>query len=261
MNNGTHPAHDRIAQTVRGWFHLPFRAMGYMAEPRRWGTYWNNAQIYTSGFPEDELDSFLADVRQYYADQAGSINLYVDDCGADAELGPVLCQAGWRADEPELYLAHVGPVPPPSEIPGLEVWPVYESNLCQFATTRLRAFGESDDVPDPSRIKEEIARLERELSGTGRGMLARMHGQPAGIIWWQEEYLDIWINQVGTRIPFRGQGIAGELLRQCTEDAYHRGYKSVLLNVASDNLVALSLYHRLGFHDEVYWCRRYVLDR
>ena len=261
MNNGAHPAHDRIAQTVKSWFHLPFRSMGYVAEPRCWGTFWNNARIYTSGFPVDRLDSFLADVREYYADQADAISLYIDDCGADAELGPVLCQAGWRVDETELYLAHVGPVLPPFEVPGLEVCPVYEPNLCQFATTRLRAFGDSDDVPDPSRIKEEIARRERELSGTGRGMLARVNGQPVGIIWWHEEYLDIWINQVGTRIPFRGQGIAGELLRQCIEDAYYRGYKSVLLNVASDHLAALSLYHRLGFCDEVYWCRRYILDR
>jgi GNAT superfamily N-acetyltransferase len=261
MKNGTHPAHDRIAQTVKGWFHLPFRAMGYVAEPRHWGTYWNDAQIYTSGFPVDEIGPFLADLREYYADRSVSINLYVDDRGADMELGPVLCQAGWRVDEPELYLAHVGPVAPPSEIPGLEFWPVYESNLCQFATTRLRAFSESDDMPDLSRVKDEIAWRGRELSGTGRGMLARMHGQPAGIIWWQEEILDIWVNQIGTRAPFRGQGITGELLRQCTEDAYYRGYKSVLLNVAGDNLVALSLYHRLGFCDQVYWCRRYVLDR
>jgi len=261
MNNGTHLAHDRIAQTVRSWFHLPFQAMGYVAEPRHWGTYWNNAQIYTSGFPVDELDPFLADLREYYADETRSIYLYIDDREVDLELGSVLCEAGWRPVEPELFLAHVGPVSPPFEIPGLEVWPVYESNLCQFAATRLRAFGASDDVPDPSGIKAEIARCERDLLGTGRGMLAKVHGQPAGVIWWHEVLLDIWVNLVGTRTPFRGQGIAAELLRQCTEDAYDRRYRSVLLNVVSDNLLALRLYHRLGFRDQVYWCHRYVLDR
>ena len=66
IRNGTHPAHNRLAQTVKDWFHLPFQSMGYVAEPRRWGTYWNNAQVYTSGFPPDELSPFLADLRGWF---------------------------------------------------------------------------------------------------------------------------------------------------------------------------------------------------
>jgi GNAT superfamily N-acetyltransferase len=257
---GIHPAHKRIAQTVRGWFHLPFRSMGYIAEKRRWGTYWNNAQVYTSRLSADEIEPFLADLREYYADQSGSIYLYIDDFGAEAELRPALLQTGWAPEEPEFYLAHVGRLPASSEIPGLEIWPVYEWNLGQFVTTWLRAFGDNEDTPDPTRVREEIGRREPELAGTGRGILARLDGEPAGVIWWHEEPLDIWINQVGTRIPYRLQGIATELVRQCAEDAYDRGYKSVLINVASDNAAALRIYRRLGFRDEVYRYRCYVLD-
>lgn len=259
VNSGSHPEHDRLAQTVKSWFHLPYLGMGYVAEPRRWGTYWSNAQVYTSGFPVNELEPFLADLRTYYADQPEPIHLYVDNPWADAELGPALRHAGWAAAVPELYLAHVGSVAPPPEVPGLEIWPVHESNLGQFAATRLRACGDSEEAPDPCRVKAEIARRARELSGTGRGLLAKISGQPVAVIWWQEEFLDIWVNQLATRVPFRRQGIASELLRQCTEDAYDRGHKSVVLNVVSDNVAARRLYHRLGFRDEVYWCRRYVL--
>jgi GNAT superfamily N-acetyltransferase len=253
-----HPEHKGIAQTVKGWFHLPFRGMGYLAERRRWGTYWSNAQVYTSGFPVAELEPFMADLRRYYADQPEAIHVYIDDPAADAELGPLMLEAGWEAEVTELFLAHVGPVAQPLEMAGLEIWPVFDTNLGQFVATQLRAYGNTEDMPDPSRVRAEIARRQREMSGTEGGLLARVHGQPAGIIWWHEEPLEIWINQVGVRVPFRHQGIAGELLRQCTESAYARGLKSVLLNVASDNREAIRLYQRMGFRDEVYCHRCYI---
>jgi GNAT superfamily N-acetyltransferase len=261
MKTGTHPEHNRIAQTVRGWFHLPFQSMGSVAERRRWGTYWNNARVYTSGFPPDKLEAFLVDLREYYHGQLSSIHLYIDDPGADAEMGPALQDAGWKAKAPELYLAHVGSVARPSEIQGLEIWPVHESNLCQFAATRLRAFSNSEEAADPYHIRDEISRRAQDLLGTGRGMLAKVHKEPAGIIWWHEETLDVWVKQLGTRIPFRRQGIARELLRQCIEDTYDRGFKSALARLSSNNVAARSLYHRLGFRDEVYWCRCYVLEK
>jgi ribosomal protein S18 acetylase RimI-like enzyme len=34
----------------------------------------------------------------------------------------------------------------------------------------------------------------------------------------------------------------------------------VMLNVRTDNLEAMRLYHRLGFRDEIYWRRRYRLQ-
>lgn len=254
------PDHSRVTQTIRNWFHFPFLGMGHLAERRRWGTYWNNAQVYTSGFPVAEIEPFMADLRKYYPPRLEPICLHIDNPTAGVELGPALHQFGWRPREPELYLAHAGPLAPAFEIPGLEIWPVYELNLGQFVATRLRAFGHNEETPDPVRVKAEIARREQELWGSGRGLLARVDGQPAGIIWWHEEPLDIWINQVGVRIPFRRQGIASEMLRQCMEDAYYRGYKSVLLNVAGDNTAAMRLCQRLGFQDPVYQTYCYVLD-
>jgi hypothetical protein len=172
IRNDNHPEHDRLAQIVKSWFHLPFHSMGYVAEPRRWGTYWNNAQVYTSGFPVAELAAFLADLHAYYAGQTHPIYLYVDNPWADAELGLALRRAGWQPDAPELYLAHVGSVAPSREVPGLEIWPVLEANLGQFAATRLRAVSESEEAPDPSQLRAEITRRGQELSGTGRGMVA-----------------------------------------------------------------------------------------
>jgi GNAT superfamily N-acetyltransferase len=235
--------------------------MGYYAERRRWGTYWNNAQVYTEGLALDEVEAFLADVREYYAGQAEDVYIHVDDRSVDAELGPALCAAGCVPGAAKLFLAHVGSPPPARPVPGLDLAPVDESNLRAFAETKLRALGSREDPPDPAGLEHEIARRRRELAETGRGRLARVAGQPAGVLWWHANPQDIWVNLVATRLPFRGRGVAGEMLRRCVEDAYGRGARCVVINVAADNLPALRLYRRLGFQDEVYWRPDYILEK
>ncbi len=52
-----HPAHDQLTPTVHNWFHLPYQAMGYLAEQQRWGTYWNNSMVYP------QAESFLSNIH------------------------------------------------------------------------------------------------------------------------------------------------------------------------------------------------------
>ncbi len=47
---------------------------------------------------------------------------------------------------------------------------------------------------------------------------------------------------------FRNQGLGSRMVRHVEEDLLRRGYQWLTLNVAKDNLDALRLYLRLGFH-------------
>lgn len=251
-----HPDHDQLVNVVRDWFHRPFQAMGYSAEKRRWGTYWNNGHIYTLGFPPDQVGEFLADVCKYYGNRSVFIN--VDNRDVDSQLGPALCEAGCSKGKADIFLAYVGPTPQFPVIQGIVAQPVDESNLLEFAATRLRAFAETEEQPDEDKVRDEMDWRRAELGGTGCGMLAHIHGEPAGVIWWYKDPKDIWINLLGTRVPFRRQGVGRWLLCRCLEDSYAQGCRSVMLNVATDNVKAIRLYRCLGFRDEIYWRRRYL---
>ena len=109
MKSNVHPDHDHLVHVVQDWFHGPYHAMGYHAEKRRWGTYWNIGQVYTQGIPTEQVKVFLADVREYYGNRPVCIN--VDSREVDATLGPVLCAAGCSPDTTEIFLAHWGRFP------------------------------------------------------------------------------------------------------------------------------------------------------
>lgn len=258
MNGPIHPNHAQIAHMVKNWFHAPLAEMGYKAEPRRWGTYWSNAQVYTSGFPPEQINAFLADLRQYYADGPADILIYLDDHAVERELGPILIQAGCAKDGEEVFLVHVGPAPTLAPLAGLEVAPVSEANLPELAETHLKSFADSEAELPLYRVEREIDRRRNELAGTGRGLLATLYGQPAGFIWWHEEPQDRWVNYLGVRVPFRNQGLATRLLSQCVLETYQHHLRSIILNVMTSNTKALHLYHHLGFQDEVYWRCCYI---
>jgi ribosomal protein S18 acetylase RimI-like enzyme len=256
MDTATHLDHGNLVQVVRDWFHLLYQGMGYRAERRSWGTYWNNGHIYVVGFPPDQVKAFLADVRQYYGRRPVFIN--IDDADLDSELGPALVEAGCAWGKADIFLAHVGPVPQFSPLQGLEVESVDEPNLSEFAETRLRAFANPEEGPDADQVSDEIDRRRAELAGSGRGMLARIQGEPAGVVWWYDEGDDVWILYLATRMPFRRRGIGRRLLAQCLAEGYDRGCRSVMINVETHNARAIRLYHWLGFLDQIHWRRRYL---
>jgi GNAT superfamily N-acetyltransferase len=257
MGAVVHRDYNAIAQAVRGWFFRPFQGMGYRAEERRWGTYWNHGHVQTLGFPPAQAEGFVRDVRTYYKQRPVYINVHGRDM--DRQLGAALATAGSSRGKSDIFLAHVGTVPSLRPVQGLESEAVDESNLLEFAQTRLSALADTNERRDNNEVQHELALRRRELSGTGRGMLARIRGEPAGVIWWYEDPKDIWINYLGTRFPFRRQGIASWLLGHRLLHAYQQGCRSVVINVATDNVDAIRLYRQLGFQDEVCWRRRYLL--
>jgi ribosomal protein S18 acetylase RimI-like enzyme len=141
---------------------------------------------------------------------------------------------------------------------------VHPSNLAEFVTVKLKAFANSEETPPEENLQAELKQRRLELSGTAQGMLALVGGQAAGIIWWYKEAgpeaTDWWINWLGTRVPYRDQGIGSALLRQCLADGYATGCRSTMINVLAENKRATRLYQGVGFQDEIYWRQRYIFD-
>lgn len=257
MKSDVHPDHDHLVHVLRDWFHTPFNEMGYRAEKRRWGTYWNIGQVYIQEIPPAQVNPFLADVREYYGD--GPVCINVDSAEVDAALGPLLCASGCSPDAADIFLAHVGPVPHRPTPDGVTVEPATESNLLELSETRLKAFANSEVPISQVELRNEVSQRRAEFRGSGQGLLARLHGEPAGIIWWYEDPQDIWLLFLGVRLPFRRLGVGRLLLCTRLDDAYARGCRSVMLNVRTDNADAIRLYNRLGFRDEISWRWRYCL--
>ena len=98
-----HSHHDELAQTVPGWFHLPYEGMGYRAEQRPYGTYWSTGMIYPTAVPPNQVEVLLADVRVYYEQRPVFLNL--DDDELNAQLGPPLLAAGCALGKADVFLA------------------------------------------------------------------------------------------------------------------------------------------------------------
>lgn len=253
-----HPDHTQLVQAVRDWFHEPFQEMGYRAEKRRWGTYWSTGHVHMRDFRVDQVDAFLTDLKAYYEDRP--VVIHIHDRAVDARVGPYLVGAGCVKGKTEIFLAHVGPVPPSPPVPHLTMEPVSGSNLRAFARTKLQAFAEDESIVEEAAVAAEMTQRRAELEGTGVGMLARVAGEPAGIIWWYQEDVDLWIIFLGTRARFRERGVASSLLAGCLRTAYEVGFRSVMINLMAENERALRLYRRLGFRDEISRQQRYLVE-
>jgi GNAT superfamily N-acetyltransferase len=233
--------------------------MGYRSVKRRWGTYWNTNEIYTERLPPDQVTEFLADSDAYYDNSPFYIN--VDGKEEDTTLGPSLCKAGCKKAKSQIFLAHMGPIPQFATPNGIEVESVSESNFIVFAETRLKAFGLIEETSHEEAIRDEISLRRSELTGTARGLLAYLNGQPAGAFWWYEEQRVIFLSLLGVLAPFRKKGVGRWLICERLQDSYERGYQYVILNVQTDNVDAIRLYRRLGFTCEIYWRGRYLFDK
>ena len=253
---------DDLTAIVRSWFHDPYEGMGYRAEKRRWGTYWSHRQVYVAELPLEQVPAFLDDVCTYYSNGGVpevKVYLNLESREVEARLGPALLAVGCAPGTTEMFLAHTGTLPDCVAVSGLAVEPVNAANLDLFVATKRRIFSADDAVPNAARRVEEIAQRRGELTGNARGLLARVDGEPAGIVWWYAEIETDWVVLLGVRAPFRRRGIARWLLGQRLAEVERQG-TSLFINVLADNARAIRLYCYLGFTNEVYWRRRYVLS-
>lgn len=233
--------------------------MGYFAVQRQWGTFWSNAQVYISGLDVSKVAPFLEDLRVYFSDQSESILIHLDNRYDYAILGPALIESGCTGPTSDVYLAHI--LRQQIGVNGaVQMVPVTNENLAIFADTKIRAWDGNEDDPNYEELQDEIARREREIEGTGRGLIAIENDVPKGFIWWHENPERVrWISQLAVRSPFRKQGVGTKMIMTCLETAYTAGNIGVVINVEPDNHVAFELYQRLGFLDPVYDLHTYTL--
>jgi GNAT superfamily N-acetyltransferase len=193
-----------------------------------------------SALPVDDAAAFLRDVESYFGPCDVTIEFTQEPAVKDA-----LLRAGWTDFDETVWLAHTGDFPPTPDVTIETV-----SDLEAFARTKLQSFGDTEDEPDASTLANEIASRTAELRGDGRGLVALVDGEVAAMCAYYSGD-DYFVFLLGTRLPFRGRGIASAILRRVYEDARASGARSVVINARFGGRPE-ALYRRLGFCDEVY---------
>ncbi|HKX16703.1 MAG TPA: GNAT family N-acetyltransferase [bacterium] len=256
-----HPDHDRLVSEVPSWYTVSAPRAGHPAERRRYGFYGRAGgagvnRVTVAGLAAAEAGVFVRDLREYFG--GAPVRIVVDDLGVDREIGAALLDAGCTANHSLVYLAHVGAVPAPPAVPDLRVEPVTEETLREFVTVRIKGFADSEREPPALQIEEETARRRTALAADSHLFIARIRGEAAGVVGWRAGR-DRFIFQLATRVPFRGRRIATAVLCRILTDADAQGCASVVINTDPDGL-AIHLYRRLGFVDEVCRQQRYTFN-
>jgi hypothetical protein len=186
--------------------------MGYSAVPRRWGTYWSTGQVHVEALKLVDIDRFVEDLRAHFADHSEFLLIHLDLPEDKVSIGHSPSDAGCTGPTSELYLIHEGDPQSEASNHAIVLLPVSVENLPLLADTKLRAWTGTKAEPGPGELQAEVDRRQRELGGSGRGLLALVNDLAAGFIWWHDDPTRIrWISQVATRLPFRRQGLP----RQC----------------------------------------------
>jgi ribosomal protein S18 acetylase RimI-like enzyme len=257
-----HPEHDRIAAMYRARYRTSFPDLGYHVEHRRFGYYRRHtsradfAHIVVDGAGPADVPALLADAREFYGGQPVDIWLEAEE--VDLLLGKLLMEAGCVRGTADVYLAHVGEAPAVVQVPGKAVEQVTEKTLEEFAVAKLKAFANRECSPTAADVEREVALRSAEMNGIGRFAIARVGRIAAAIIgcYAGEDWL---VFTLATRVPFRGRGIAAQLLLGALADARRERARSVTINTDPDD-TPIRWYTRIGFTDPVYWYRAYRYD-
>jgi len=60
----------------------------------------------------------------------------------------------------------------------------------------------------------------------------------------------LWVYELHVAAPYRGQGIGGRMVERAAEWGQANGMRTMLVEVQSDNVRAISFYHKQGFSIE-----------
>lgn len=189
-----------------------------------------------------ELSEFLRDVDEHFGDRDITIEFTEEPV-----VGDDLRAAGWSEWDETVYLAQVGEI---HRAGNVTIESVGASAVEAFARTKLQSFDETENEPDPAALDEEVSMRRAELRGDGRGLIASVDGEVAAMCAYYSGE-DYFVFLLGTRVPFRGRGIASALLRRVLENARGTNARSVVINTRAGGRPE-ALYRRLGFSDVVH---------
>jgi len=256
-----HPEHERLLGEVRAWFTSTYPELGYVVERRRFGFYRRNTEnpelrlVVIDSMAPGDAPEFVADAREYFDNH--DVEIWIEGRDLDAKLGPALVAAGCAKERANVSLAFVGTPPEPVPMAGITVEAVTPETLRDYAVTKLKGFANSEAEPTAEQLDYELAIRKSEIASIGRLIVARVGKEPASILGYHDGP-DRSIFNLATRTPFRNRGIAKYLLCRVLADSFDRGCRSVIIGTDPDDTPIL-LYRRLGFTDEIYWRRGYML--
>jgi GNAT superfamily N-acetyltransferase len=147
-----------------------------------------------------------------------------------------------------------------AEHPGprrLVIESVDDAGLADWARVKLQSFGDIESAPAADMLAQEVAnrRTEQALAELQVGLL----GSEAVAVLAYYEGPDQLVFILGTRLPYRHQGIAQAMLARWAAAGMASNCRSLMINATEGGRPA-ELYRRLGFVDEVYWYQTYELD-
>lgn len=254
----THPEHDAVAHEVSGWFTTPAPEIGYEVSEHWYGYQGDlgptESRVILRVDEPEHVRAALADARA--ASGRAELTIWVDNRARAARLDAALRDGGCQPGDATTHLALVGPMTGRTGPQHLLIESVDDASLEEFATVKLQSFDDTESAPAPDRLASEIAVRRREgaLAECQLGMLG---GESVAVLAFYRGPDQLVFN-LGTRVPYRHQGIAQAMLARWAAAGMASGCRSLMINATEGGRPA-ELYRRIGFVDEVYWYQRYVL--
>jgi hypothetical protein len=255
-----HPEHDAVARDVGSWFTTSAPEIGYEVSEHWYGYHSDlspgQARMILRMDEPDRVPAALADARATSGTRA--LTIWVDDRERAARLDAALRRSGGRPGEATTHLALVGPVTGRAGPESLVIKSVDDGGLEHWATVKLQSFGDTESTPPPGRLAQEVA-VRRDELALAECQLGLLGGDSVAVLAYYQGP-DRLVFNLGTRVPYRHQGIAQAMLGRWVDAGTADGCRSLIIN-ATDGGRPAGLYRGMGFVDEVYWYRQYQLAR
>lgn len=251
-----HPEHDAVAAEIAGWYTASTPGIGREISEFWYGYHCNlgpdRARVILRIDEPDQVPAALRDART--SSGMRSITIRVDDrvraTRLDAALRCVDCQRG----EATTHLALVGSMAGRAGPDGLVIESIDENGVAGWAAVKLQAFEDTESTPAPDRLARAVAVCRDQLT-MAEYHIGWLDGEAVAVLgYWRGP--DQLVFNLGTRVPYRHQGIAQALLAHWVKAGTANGCRSLLIN-ATDGGRPAELYRRLGFVDEIYWYQTY----
>jgi GNAT superfamily N-acetyltransferase len=253
-----HPEHDAVAREVGGWFTSSAPEIGYEVS-EHWYGYRSDlspgqARVILRVDEPDRVPAALADARA--AGGTCALTIWVDDRERAARLDAALRRSGAQPGEATTHLALAGPLTGRTGPEHLVIKSIDDASLEEWATVKLQSFGDTESAPAPDRLAQEIAARREELA-LAECQLGLVGGEGVAVLAYYRGPDQLVFN-LGTRVPYRHQGVAQAMLARWVDAGTASGCRSLIIN-ATDGGRPAELYRRMGFVDEIYWYQKYEL--
>jgi hypothetical protein len=253
-----HPEHDAVSTQVRSWYTASTPAIGLSVIPTSYGFLTESDRVerrrlvLTEESPEGVAFA-LAATADFYGTSA--FEVLIDDRARADRWADALTSAGLERVRDEVTLALVGPIRANRGPDGLAVEDVAGvERLREWAVVKIQGFADTEGRPDPQKLRKELAERQADWP-VCRYVLGRLGGEAVANLGHYTGQ-DQMVFNLATRLPFRHRGIAQSMLARWSKEGDGQPIRSRLINCV-DGGPAHTLYRRLGFTDEVCWCRIY----